>query len=1034
MKKIRLFIIAFLLMIGLVGLASCTKTDTTKPVFKDAVNDVLPEKNILVKTNTTADDLLADVSATDDVDGNVKVVVELGDFDFNKVGQYTIYYSASDEAGNLAKVSRKINVIDTIAPYFEYANAQSGKLPDVETLQYVEVDLLSLDYLSIIDNYDTNLTATIENDGGFNYEVSGKYTVTYAVTDSSNNKTTATRDITVTPGIKYVEDVLKINGESHAAVMNDQDALVDSGSGLHLRLKNVIQVMTKEFYLQQIELNTSSYTNNGGAPYLPFGVAVVLDADYKPVLVRNATYAIEAVKTDAGWELHKGQDLTFVDKSAPDANEPVGVLGGNFASYIPDGGYVLLAGAPLGGNLDTCKIFLIKNLLSDTFNGGALGWEAVEDVATGLLEKAQFSFVEDDTTIYPKPDAMEAPVLRMDNHVLSWEAVTGAKEYEIYVDGELKLTTTQTSVKMIDLELEPSLEGESYKIKVKAITSDIRKYSDSDFSDELSYEMPNAQTLSAPEIQIEDGIVSWEEVNGAKEYEVYAQQVGDLITLGKVSTTSFNLKECVELQKLVANAHILVRAIGDGTEWLDSDLSNSAVYFCGIEQVIVIGEDRYLVIVTTAADYLARRNDTTDLGYATKSYLYLITDAHNFKAGDVEANGELVLFDKTGNVKAVLNALADQKQYFNGEWVDSTTFSYNASKQIDALISILAEGDQLLIGRSGGNFTINGHNTTDGRNVVANYYWGAYDGSADPFRAEHTVDSFPQFAIKPANAQQLEAPTLTIDGTNLTWEEVDGATGYEIWINGTLEETVNVTTFDLAKYATSIGKSGAAAVNYSDLTVAVVATGDDKEDSEKITKTYRIAAQITDGTTSLNVNYNLENTLWNGGSGANFRLNDLVAVLFTGASYKNAVTAYASGPNYASNGQHIWLNNSIVVVLDSSLKVKKVRFGFAAAYEIDQEYNITVPSTWDNAGAPSTNGAGNLLNLENEIADDEYVLITANAGSKAQLTLCAKLFVNSNADAVMAKTAIGDASLVETRIDFANTQYQIKLTVTEVNA
>ena len=172
MKKLSFVV---MLAIVLVSLVSCVLvSDGQAPVFKDAINNVLPEKNILVKTKTSEDDLISDVTATDDVDGNVVVVVTLGNFDYNVVGQYTLTYTAADAAGNVATATRIVNVVDTISPYFEYANSQTNKLPNHEMLQYSDCDLLALEYLSVIDNYDKGLVATVSDDGGFNKDVAMK--------------------------------------------------------------------------------------------------------------------------------------------------------------------------------------------------------------------------------------------------------------------------------------------------------------------------------------------------------------------------------------------------------------------------------------------------------------------------------------------------------------------------------------------------------------------------------------------------------------------------------------------------------------------------------------------------------------------------------------------------------------------------------------------------------------------------------------------------------------------------------------------
>ena len=1036
MKKISFVV---MLAIVLVSLVSCViESDVKAPVFENAIDNVLPEKNILVKTKTSEDDLIADVTATDNVDGKVVVVVTLGNFDYSVVGKYTLTYTAVDAAGNVATATRIVNVIDTISPYFEYANSQTNKLPSHEMLQYSDCDLLALDYLSVIDNYDKGLVATVANDGGFNKDVAGTYTVTYSVKDSSGNETTALRDIMVNPAVKYIEDVLKINGESHPAKYNDENALKDNGSGLALRSENTIFVMSAEFYNAQIEANVASYAKNGGSPFLPYGVAVIVDENFKPVLVRNAAYAIEAIydAENSVWNVQKGQDLTFIDSTTPSASA-VGILGGEFQSYIPEGGYVFLAGSALGGSLDTNKIFLIKNLLASSFGGGALAWDSVEGVANELLAVAQFEFIKDYTTYYPQPAAIEAPVLTMNNHVLSWEKATGAKAYELYINGNLVLTTTATTVKMIDLGLEPSAEGEHYEIAVKVLTEDVRYYGDSQLSEVLEYVMPNSTELEAPVATLTEGVLSWEAIEGAVKYEVYAKQLGDAVLLGESTECSFDLTQNEEVKKLIANAYIYVKAIGNNVEYLDSVLSEAVVYFCSVEKVIVINGEKQPVIETTAADYFARRNDTTSVGYVSQSYLYLITDAQNITSAHNEAYSFLVLFDKTGNVKAMINIVNTTKQYFNYEWKTASEIEYKAnSAQIAPLLSIISEGDQLLIGRTGGTFTINGTMVrNNGRDVVANYFWGQFtEGGSEPWRAEHTIDEYPTFQIKLANSSQLESPVVTANGSVVSWNAVDGAKSYDLYVNDTLVETLSGTSFDIVAYLGTIGKTGQNGVNYTDVKVKVVAKAEGKEDSEPAIKNYRFSAQLSDGTNNINVNLNVTSVFYNGGSGASCRLTDAVSSLLTGAKYKEAVNTYVTDKSsYANNAYHAFMQNGIIVILDKDLNIKEIRFGYVSASSIDGAYNITAPTTWNNNTVNATTGGGNFLNIENEIEDTDYVLIVTNAGSKNQLKDACALFINSNVEAVItSKAAITSDSLVETRVDLANAEYQIVYEAAEI--
>ena len=131
------------------------------------------------------------------------------------------------------------------------------------------------------------------------------------------------------------------------------------------------------------------------------------------------------------------------------------------------------------------------------------------------------------------------------------EKATGAKAYELYIDGELVLTTTATSVKMIDLGLEPSAEGEHYEITVRALTEDVRYYGDSAFAEVLEYVMPNSTELAAPVATLTEGVLSWDAIEGAVKYEVYAKQLGDAVLLGETTELSFDLTQNEEVKKFI---------------------------------------------------------------------------------------------------------------------------------------------------------------------------------------------------------------------------------------------------------------------------------------------------------------------------------------------------------------------------------------------------------------------------------------------------------------------------------------------------
>ena len=58
-----------------------------------------------------------------------------------------------------------------------------------------------LDGVTVSDEYDANLRATVSNDGGFNKNVVGKYTITYSAKNSKEKETTKTRTVEVAEGV-----------------------------------------------------------------------------------------------------------------------------------------------------------------------------------------------------------------------------------------------------------------------------------------------------------------------------------------------------------------------------------------------------------------------------------------------------------------------------------------------------------------------------------------------------------------------------------------------------------------------------------------------------------------------------------------------------------------------------------------------------------------------------------------------------------------------------------------------------------------
>lgn len=122
----------------------------------------------------------------DDVDGDVSVSIN-GSVDINKLGEYTLTYSAVDNSGNSASVSRAVSVVDTTPPIITL-NGES--VIEVEAGTEYEDKGATAE-----DSFDHEVIVIVEGD--VDPQRLGFYTLTYTATDASKNSKSITRTISV---------------------------------------------------------------------------------------------------------------------------------------------------------------------------------------------------------------------------------------------------------------------------------------------------------------------------------------------------------------------------------------------------------------------------------------------------------------------------------------------------------------------------------------------------------------------------------------------------------------------------------------------------------------------------------------------------------------------------------------------------------------------------------------------------------------------------------------------------------------------
>ncbi len=181
MKKYLVLMLSVLMCLS-VCLFGCEEKATSPEISFD------PE---ILEMSAGADiDLLTGVTVSDRYDENLSATVSnLGGFDREKPGTYTVEYSATNSKGKTSVKERTVRVSDFSAPVVKAVPA--------EMTIHAGDEFELLIGVSVEDAYDENLQAIVSDDGGFDPEVQGVYTLTYSATNSKGKTGTATRTVTV---------------------------------------------------------------------------------------------------------------------------------------------------------------------------------------------------------------------------------------------------------------------------------------------------------------------------------------------------------------------------------------------------------------------------------------------------------------------------------------------------------------------------------------------------------------------------------------------------------------------------------------------------------------------------------------------------------------------------------------------------------------------------------------------------------------------------------------------------------------------
>lgn len=135
-----------------------------------------------------------------------------------------------------------------------------------------------------------------------------------------------------------------------------------------------------------------------------------------------------------------------------------------------------------------------------------------------------------------EPVQLIAPVISLDESVITWGAVENANYYEVYENSTRVARVTATTYTIEQYE-----EG-SYLYNVKAFSVSA-SYVASGLSNTVEYVVEGAgsqqQILAAPQLSLDDSTLTWTAVDNADGYSVYV----DNVLLGTTTETTYKLNE-----------------------------------------------------------------------------------------------------------------------------------------------------------------------------------------------------------------------------------------------------------------------------------------------------------------------------------------------------------------------------------------------------------------------------------------------------------------------------------------------------------
>lgn len=255
-------------------------------LIKDVTVPVITGTKTYNQTYTTKKDvnvITSMLSATDNYDVEQPTVILKSDnysSNYNKVGSYTVVYSAKDKSGNEGLFNVTINVIDDVKPVFNGIKTILKGQSEILTVTDIVKDI------TVNDAVDGALNFTVKTDNFTgNGAKTGVYTIVLEAVDNAGNIATHTITVTVAdniPPVYFVDNYFITVSESLTLTRQDIiDLLVASGQ-LEITTNTVVNFTLNEYEGNESQIGT--YAISLEAKSLSgleevYNVAVLVEAD-----------------------------------------------------------------------------------------------------------------------------------------------------------------------------------------------------------------------------------------------------------------------------------------------------------------------------------------------------------------------------------------------------------------------------------------------------------------------------------------------------------------------------------------------------------------------------------------------------------------------------------------------------------------------------------------------------------------------------------------------------------------------------------